>query len=160
VNCQLVFDVRDAGPGILVLPGVFGLLLVVIGIPIHLAMRKKWPYKSWGTLVAGIIFLAIGGANLAGYVSLCHALDAGTLPNVEGIVRNFVPAPERSPTSVDVERFDVAGRHFQYSERDMTAGFHQIQRHGSPLADGVYVRIRHFEGTIARLEVCGFRPSQ
>ena len=62
MSCQLIFDVRDAGPGILVLPGLFGLLLVVIGIPIHLAMRKKWPYKSWGTLLAGIIFLAVGGA--------------------------------------------------------------------------------------------------
>ena len=75
-------------------------------------------------------------------------------------MRNFVPAPERSPRNKDVEQFDVAGRHFEYGESDMTAGFHQIQRHGSPLADGAYVRIRHYEGTIVRLEVCRFRPSE
>jgi hypothetical protein len=53
----------------------------------------------------------------------------------------------------DPERVVVAGRRFYYSDYDIRPGFHQSQSHGGPIRLGLYVRIHHVNGEIARLEI-------
>lgn len=154
MSCQLIFDVREAGLGFLWYPAS-GLLFVAIGIAAVVFLRRQRPVASWAILAFAIFWTATAGIGLLReYFSLRHCLDTGTCEKVEGVVRNFVPAPQSSPENKGPERFDVAGRRFEYHESDTTPGFHQLQRNGSPLGDGAYVRIWYREGTIARLEVC------
>jgi hypothetical protein len=154
VSCQIVFDVRDAGLGFLWFPAP-GLLLVAVGIAVVVFLRRRRPVFSWLLLLFSIVWTTMAVVGTLGeYFSLRHCLNSGTCQTVEGVVRNFVPVPASSPENKGPERFDVAGRHFEIYENSVTPGFHQIQRNGSPLGDGAYVRIWHRGGTIARLEVC------
>ena len=116
--------------------------------------------------------LAAGGAIFAGLAIVAGALtwdwyDAQHQPSavaalvdhspvVEGAVEHFHPMPY---TGHDLERFDVAGVHFEYSEYDLeeTQGFNHTSSHGGPIHEGLYVRIHYVEWrgrpTIVRLEV-------
>jgi hypothetical protein len=153
VSCQLVFDVRDAGLGFLWFPAI-GLLFVAASIAVFVFLRRRWR-GSWFMLLFSIVWAAFAVVGTLGeYLSLRHCLNTGTCQTVEGVVRNFVPAPDPTSGINGSEHFDVAGRHFKYSEGEVTSGFNQTQRNGSPLGDGAYVRIWHRGGTIARLEVC------
>jgi hypothetical protein len=53
----------------------------------------------------------------------------------------------------DDESFDVNGRHFHYSDYEVSAGFHNTSSHGGPLYEGAYVRIWCLGNDIARLEL-------
>ena len=151
MSCQIVFDVRHAGLGFLWFPAP-GLLFVAVGIAVVVFLRRRRPVFSWLLLLFSIVWTTMAvGATLGEYFSLRHCLNTGTCQTVEGVVRNFVPAPDPTSGMKGSEHFDVAGRHFEYSEGGVTPGFNQTQRNGSPLGDGAYVRIWHRGGTIAHM---------
>ncbi len=88
-------------------------------------------------------------ANLWIYLDARSALQDGRAAIVEGPVGNFHPQPYGGH---DTERFDVGGRHFEYSDYGSTPGFNTTQSHGGPVHAGEYVRITHYRGAILRLE--------
>lgn len=69
---------------------------------------------------------------------------------IEGRVENFHPMPEAGH---EMESFDVAGQHFEYSDFHLSAGFNNSASHGGPIRAGLPVRICHRDGLILILEV-------
>jgi hypothetical protein len=60
---------------------------------------------------------------------------------VQGQVEHFDPMPVRGHKN---ESFDVAGKHFEYSDYDLTnPGFKNAASHGGPIHDGLLVRIHY-----------------
>ena len=83
------------------------------------------------------------------YAELSNRLRTGDFDVVEGTIEHFVPPYGKSP-----ERFTV-GEH-QYSVKasyNLDPGYHTRSGIGSPIQDGVHVRIADADGVIARLEV-------
>jgi hypothetical protein len=89
------------------------------------------------------------------YRRLAAALRDGTCEVVEGEVTQFhamIPSNVRRHVR-DQDSFNVGGHHFQYSDKSIGAGFHQISAEGGPLHDGLRVRIHCLGNDIARLEI-------
>jgi hypothetical protein len=152
---QVVYDVTKDGAWALwfVAPGI-GFML--IGLT-QLRLAKKGVLRScrnWSRyLFVGFAILwtlmtsiSIGGA----YLSDCSALRSGKAAYVEGPVENFVPMPS---TGHAMERFDVKGVAFSYSDYVITPGFNRTSSHGGPIRGGLYVRIWYLKNDILKLEV-------
>lgn len=96
------------------------------------------------------VVLAFTGT-LTDYLNLREAIDSGRYEIVEGKVTDFTPGGEwRGHTT---ESFLVKGKRFEYSWYSVTAGFNQTEPHGGPVREGLWVRIAHVNGEIARLEI-------
>ena len=67
----------------------------------------------------------------------------------EGLVENFHPMPLEGH---EVESFDVAGRHFSYSDFLVSPGFNNAASRGGPIRAGLPVRICHRGNLILILE--------
>jgi hypothetical protein len=53
----------------------------------------------------------------------------------------------------DQESFTVGNHRFHYADNTISAGFNQTAAHGSPIHDGLHVRIHCVGNDIARLEI-------
>ena len=84
------------------------------------------------------------------YLRLASALREGRCEIVEGEVTKFHPMPAEGHHE---ESFDVGGKHFQYADYIVIAGFNQSSSHGGPVREGIKVRIYHVGNIIARLEI-------
>lgn len=141
-------------------PIALGLLFVAIGSVQLFApgLFARLPGKArlgrpfaWFFLLFAILWTGIASWSLIGDAldARAHALrrDCTT---VEGRVEHFRPMP---PEGHDLESFDVAGRHFEYSDFIMSAGFNTSASHGGPIREGLPVRICYRGGDILVLEV-------
>lgn len=76
-------------------------------------------------------------------------MRTGNYQIVEGRVADFVPYHKPKK-----EHFSVNAAYFEYSPYDLTVcGFKQLARDGSPIKDGLMVRITYQEGRILKLEI-------
>lgn len=105
-----------------------------------------WFFLSFGTLWTLAAFTGTYGE----YRRLVAAVEAGNVAYVEGIVENFVPMPYSGHS---MERFEVEGKRFEYSDYALTSGFNNTRSHGGPIRAGRRVRIGYVGNTIVRLEV-------
>ena len=98
------------------------------------------------------IFLAVAACalSLGEYAVLRRAVLNGEYQVVEGYIGRFVPMPYTGHPS---EHFAVGGVEFEYSDYLITSAFNQTRSHGSPLDEGVYVRIWYRKGKILRIWV-------
>lgn len=85
------------------------------------------------------------------YRSLVNAIEHGDSKRIEGMVTSVTPAPPQGP---QVESFTVDGKRFSYSADELEPGFRQTRAHGSPIREGLKVRIEYVGETIVRLAVC------
>lgn len=69
---------------------------------------------------------------------------------IEGRVEHFHPMPAEGH---EMERFEVQGVEFSYSDYVVSAGFNNTASHGGPIREGLPVRICHRDGEILRLEI-------
>jgi hypothetical protein len=104
-----------------------------------------------GTVVAfGIsVYLALNA--YLHYRILVDAIEHGAAQRIEGAVTSVIPAPPQGP---QVERFTIDGKRFSYSGDELEPGFRQTRAHGSPIREGLKVRIEYVGNTIVRLETC------
>ena len=168
MNYEVVFDVAEAGYRYWWGPAV-GLVFVIIGMCQLIYVYRNFrgaavqPVPSKRAFVLPSFFTAFALAwtvvalvsTLGDYLNLKEALDCANVETVEGRVTHFRPGSDsRGETH---ESFVVNESRFEYSWFHATAGFNQTKPHGGPVRDGLWVRIAHVNGEIARLEIA--RPS-
>jgi hypothetical protein len=140
---------------------VLGILLGAVGVALFVSGR--------GTPLILYIILRVGGIGFAvawfsigiyqtylGYSSyrqLIGEYSSGQDMNVEGVVSNFISYEARR-SSRPRESFTVDGRTFFYSPDEIGPGFQETRARGSPIENGIFVRIRYIGDVIVRLETC------
>lgn len=155
---KTVFDVVEAGYRYWPFPAVFvGLIVLII---CELLLRKILPGWRLSGFRRWMLYLGLGLCSLwsfqtfdntySDYIELRDALQKRETVVIEGKVENFIPMPEAGHSN---ESFTVAGRKFEYSDYEITAGFNKTKSHGGPIRSGMYVRINALGNRIARLEV-------
>jgi len=137
----------------------FGLVLVAGSLSFVLYTRRpRTPPLPKALAVAAWVALAFASTWTAlfsfvtyrEYVTLVRAVNAGAVQFVEGPVEHFVAMPANGH---GVEKFDVQGKHFEYSHNVATAGFNTTSTRGGPIREGLQVRIGYVGATIVRLEL-------
>jgi len=137
----------------------FGLIFVAIGAVLVFApgliavimRRRVGPVFGWFFFLFAIVWTTGAGISVLGGDNAAsgHA-KRRECATVEGKVENFHPMPAEGH---DLESFDVAGQHFEYSDFIVSAGFNNTASHGGPIREGLRVRICEREGEILILEV-------
>ncbi len=163
MTCSTYYDLADQGFGewwFLLL----GLFLGSLGIAFFFGANSMFRERTslFGTLLRiGSITFAIGWMAIGvyqtarGYYSYRQLLEArsrGEEQSVEGIVENFSPydLQKNSPT----ESFKIDDHLFSYSPNEIRAGYRQTQAKGSPIKNGIYLRVSYMGDSITRLEIC------
>lgn len=154
MNYIVIFDARNSGYSSF-WPILIGLPFIASGVLIAIWYARS---KRTGTSLASLVLslfaamLVVVSVMIIGFSKyrLVAALKSGRCDVTEGIVTDFTPV---EPDGRGGESFVVGGRRFHYSDYELRPGFHQTQRHGGPLHEGLHVRIYHLEDEIARLEI-------
>jgi len=153
---RVVFDItKDARHDDIVQGWLVVLLVLGVGIVLFV-VRRHLPTLL--RVVFPALFIAGGCLGIVALIfrnglqpsELAAAYRAGKCEVVEGIVTQFHPMPA---TGHGVESFVVSGKHFQYSDYSLRAGFNQTSSHGGPMRDGLHVRIHYLGDDIAKVEV-------
>lgn len=158
----IVFDLSTAGYKSWSFPA-FGLIFITIGSTLVFAPRLmqvllpggvqstsrrifSWCFLGFALLWTAVSFLGTFGQ----YWSLKRAEEAGNYRVVEGLVQNFQPMPYGGHA---MERFQVQGVWFSYSDYVVVASFNNTASHGGPIRAGLPVRISYIGNSIIKLEV-------
>lgn len=129
------------------------LILAAVGVGYAL-IRRKFPGMSRSVrnfcLILTLFWLAVFARNFCRSIffltDMQSAIDSDTLSTSEGIVE-IVKQHPRSDT------VRVEGQEFSVSREVLHSGYRDNVAHGGVLTEGARVRIRHFNGSIARVEV-------
>ena len=134
-------------------------LLVVVGSALSwLAWLKHrrpesrlWRQWAWAGVVLSIVLGSLAGGYIT-FRSLIYrrALSQGRTCVVEGLVHDFKPEPSSGRGE---ETFSVADKTFWLSRGVAVPGFNQTREFGSPIREGLYVRIHYVGNNILKLEV-------
>lgn len=123
---------------------LLGMAPIAVGV-IILALRPHWPVLrirgTWypvSMIIGGCVWSLIGLLFFLNCSGLRRSLVTGRAEVLEGVVQQY---EETSKEAV----FSVAGRSFSISPYRIGAGYKRLKRDGSPLENGVRVRI-HFRG--------------
>jgi hypothetical protein len=97
------------------------------------------------------VWIAIASYQSGGQLQkLRSAYETQSYKVVEGTIVKFRPSVDGKP-----DTFEVSGRYFSIFPFKGDMGFHQVSHQGSPLENGLYVRIWHYYDDIIRLEIEG-----
>lgn len=130
---------------------IIGIALAVFLLKRSLRTRRQLESIFLIAWLIGVISLAgLGHGNVYYQHYRCTQwMRTGNYQVVEGRVANFVPY--RKPSK---EHFSVNAVYFEYSPYDLTVcGFKQLAQDGSPIKDGLMVRVTYQEGRILKLEI-------
>src|SRR5712664_2342263 len=126
-------------------------------------LRQRLPRRLTAVLAAGAASLAamavVSGALVWDWYE--RSVEPSAVPAlvdrspvIEGPVEHFHPMPY---TGHDLESFDLARVHFEYSDYDLDQGFNNTTSHGGPIREGLYIRVHYVvwngRPAIVRLEV-------
>ena len=130
--------------------GVGGLFVSVLVF--RYARRQLF---SWFAFLVAVVIWSAGGWRVSEHFAIQRALASGRYSVVEGPVENFRPMPHHGHS---LERFDVQGVRFRYSDYEETECFNHTTSHGGPIHPGLRVRAtyileRFVEHCIVRLEI-------
>ena len=127
---------------------LFSLPLVAVGIyfcskPIEYFGSKISPKFINGFRYLYLVFAVFGAildfsGTYSDYLFFKQVVENNEVMVVEGVVTNFREVARPEP-----ERFCVDTVCFEYTEYTVTWGFHLIARNGSPIRDGLPVRITY-----------------
>lgn len=84
------------------------------------------------------------------YLQASSALKSGKYSIAVGRITGFSPL---LPDRTGEESFEVNGKHFSYSDHDITAGFNEAKRDGNPLKNDLPVRVLYVNDIILRIEI-------
>ena len=153
----VTYDILDEGIGGKPLLFLLGFLSGA-GVASVLLIRsyRRRESKNVGFLTLFLTFwICVGGFGIGNvFVQKCRCLNwarNGDFQVVEGDVRDFQPMPKAGHAR---ESFTVSGVRFDYSDFDASTGsFNNAASHGGPIQSGLYVRIRHHDGRILKIEI-------
>ena len=153
---RVVFDItKDARPTNAT-EGWLVIAFMLVASALLVWRNRTFPVVLRYWFPALFVVFSIGGLftllfrNVLRPSELAAAYRAGKCEVVEGIVTQFHPMPA---TGHDVESFVVSGKHFQYSDYALRAGFNQTSSLGGPIHEGAHVRIHYLGEDIAKLEI-------
>lgn len=161
MNCSVIYDLTRAGYEAWWFP-CLGLVACAGAAAIYVLFRLA-PAKLVNPSARGGILLVMPLSLIWSLVSfiltyseydrLRNAYEHGAYQEVSGRIKNYTNSgPDIQPGTV---RFAVDNATFSYSRYEAGAGYHGAGGSGTPLRDGVTVRVKHIENSIVRLEVCG-----
>ena len=142
VEYQLIYAATNAG-----FPWEGPLIsLVIVAISIYWIRNRERLPEGWreiGPLIGGfaIVFasciaIVVVASKWTGYNKVQEVIKNNTAAVAEGPVRSFSVS-----SAGQVNSFTVDGIHFQYSQYSDSFGYHDTQAAGSPIKDGLVVRI-------------------
>ncbi len=141
---------------LLILP-VVGLVLVITPQAIVDRYLPNGPKGVAGKIFAWVFFLFTGSISatwlygtLQQTSSLKSAEETGRTSIVEGCLQYFHPMPE---SGHDLEKIEIGGRVFSYSDYVDTPAFHTTESHGGPIHPDSKVRLIIVGNDIVRVEV-------
>ena len=139
---KLIYSIKAESCG-----GTFallGLVPIVIGV-IILFVRPHWSVLRlrglWypaSMIVGGSVWSVIGLLFFLNCYGLRAAFRAGRTEVLEGVIQQYAETTKEAA-------FTVAGRSFSVSPYRVGPGYKRLRRDGSPLRDGVLVRL-HCKG--------------
>ena len=151
---QVVFDVRQAGfdawlPALLIL--AVSIMIGVIGYGVGQGSRIGARRLAFGVSGVGLLLaVAVLGFTWRTHTQITQALEEGSYSVVEGPVDRLRLADRGHHRP---ERFEVAGRLFQYRRTGLEAvGFNGDRMDSRVMRPGEHVRIYAVDGKIARME--------
>ncbi|MCW3846390.1 hypothetical protein OF829_03995 [Sphingomonas sp. LB-2] len=134
----------------LIFVGIGAVLVFAPGLVAAFTRRPRGPLFGWFFLLFSIFWTGAAAMSVLGHDGeIAGHAKRHECATVAGRVQNFHPAPYEGH---DLESFDVADEHFDYSDFVATAAFHTSASHGGPIRDGLQVRICHRNGVILILE--------
>ena len=135
---KLIYSIKgDSCGGIFAL---LGLVPAVIGVvilfarPHWSALRARGIWYPAAMIVGGCAWSLAGLLFFLNCADLRAALSAGRTEVLEGIVQQYAETTKEAA-------FTVAGRSFSVSPYRIGPGYKRLRRDGSPLQDGVRVRL-------------------
>lgn len=133
---------------------IIGVCLLVSGIFTLLSYKKdkenskflpglkKLLIGSGFTSIAILFFLMFLGKQLLNIKKAKRIMTDHTFSVVEGVPENYHPMPEEGH---DMERFDIGGVHFEYSDYDFgDIGYHNAASLGGVIKPGNYYRLTYY----------------
>ena len=154
MECSTYFDIAGSGFqswGVVLTGIVLALIGLLLFIIIEGTSTRAALYK-WGALVFCLGSLFIGASALRGYMHYREITSPATSPEiVAGVVKQLHQAGQLGS---QVERFQVDSQKFSYSGSSFEPGFHQTFAQGSPLRNGMLIRVHYVGDTIVKLELC------
>lgn len=161
IPCAIHYDLAASGfpylwwppAGIGIILAVYLLYRVVVAVVPPSIQRWQQPFLGFlGACAAIVAFTMYMPAKAyLSYERAISAIESGATEKVEGSVTEFVPY-EGSHHSL--ESFAVCRKHFVLDPNAIEPGFRQTRFSGSPIQDGVPVRVTYIGSMIVRLEVC------
>jgi hypothetical protein len=140
-----------AGIGIIL--AIYLLYRVFVAVVPPSIQRWQQPFLGFlGACAAIVVFtMYLPAKAYLSYERALSAIQSGATEKVEGPVTDFAPydGSRRS-----FESFTVCRKHFVYDPNAIEPGFRQTQFSGSPIQDGVPIRLTYIGSMIVRLEVC------
>ncbi len=142
---------------------IAGVIAMLIGYLVFWVYRvvvpekvQRWQLPGIGLLgfylAVGVFTIYLPAKAFFRYHQLLNLIDEGAEKTIQGAVTDFHPyAPGHgSPKEI----FTVCGVTFGYDPNAIEPGYHELQRNGSPIANGVHVQIKYVEDTIVQLKIC------
>ena len=153
MNYLVYYDILKSGSGLD--GGFLGFILGAL-VGIFFLFRSLRRRKTFEIIFSIIWLTGFTGLGLLGFGNVyyqhnqCqHWAKSGDYQIVEGSVTKFV---EYNRTVY--EQFSVKDIHFEYSPYDLSVcGFRQTIAEGSPIRDGLQVRVTYKDGRILKLEI-------
>jgi hypothetical protein len=159
MECSVYYDLASDSSFYWKLP-TLGLVFGLFGAMMYMAaglFRKsllRFAFRL-GALVFSLVWIGLSlflsfRAHID-HQNLTNSIAHGDVQSVEGMVTKLVPAPQFGNR---IENFTVDAKQFSYSANDIGPGFRQTVADGSPLRDGIMVRVRYVGEKIVKLEIC------
>ena len=142
------------------------LLFIVIAALIYLRKKNDIKYRKYFifitvtsiVIIASSLFLSLFTffSTVSEYRSI---YKNGSYNTVEGIVSDFKPMPLRGDESAR-ESFNVNGITFNISNHSETAAYSKRRIDGSPIKNGVYLKLYYFDKKISDNNIIGLWVTQ
>lgn len=156
VAYKTIYDIQEAGCRYGFISMLLGLLVIYSAVEWY--RGKRWAEKMQAgyspktfCLFFGVLTVLAFVATWGDYFSLTNAVKNGQATTIDGVVSDFHPAENIKST----EYFAVGERVFAYSKYAVKQGFNMLKLEGSPLADGLHVRVSYIDDHIVKLEIIG-----
>lgn len=156
MSFETIYDIQQAGCRYGFISAILGLLVIYSAVEWY--RGKRWLVSGRTQmgyspitfcLFFGVLTLVAFVTTWGDYFSLTNAIKNGRAMSVDGMVSNFHSAENIKST----ESFVVGDRVFSYSKYAVKQGFNMLKLEGSPLANGVHVRVSYVDDHIVRLDI-------
>lgn len=131
---------------------------LVMGIGLWVILGGRWIWAGQIGLALGLLgTLLIAWLAIDEVIEVKKAYETHSYSIAEGYTENFISALDGVNPATGrkgrPESFDISGQYFSYHHRSFHCFcYNRTEFDGGPQLEGRYLRIRHLEGNILRIE--------